>query len=192
MQFHWDCYGEKNENSSYWIRVKQAWASEQYGTQFIPRVGQEVIVAFEDGDPDRPIVIGVMPNEKHLPPFDPEKNPTQSGFKSHSLQSKNVEDGNMLRFEDKAAAEEIYLRAQKDMSINVGDDSTKIINGISTTTIQKGDHISFIKDILTIQANESIALSCGSSEIIITNSDIIIQSGEINFHQHMTPVEANA
>ena len=187
VQFHWDRYGKKDENSSYWIRVKQAWASEQYGTQFMPRVGQEVIVSFEDGDPDRPIVIGVVPNEDHMPPFDPAKNPTQSGFKSHSLQSKNTDDCNMLRFEDKANAEEIYLHAQKDMSTNVSNDSTKTIYGKSETTIQKGDHVALINDVLTIQAKDEIQLSCGGSEIIMTNGDITVQTGEINFNQTITP-----
>ncbi len=182
VQFHWDRYGNKDENSSYWIRTKQAWASDQYGTQFIPRVGQEVLVNFEGGDPDRPIIIGSAINENHKPPFDPVKNPTQSGFKSHSLQSNNPDDGNILRFEDQASSEEIYLHAQKDLSVNVGDESKKTIHGKLTTTLQKGDLISLIKDNLTIQAKISIQLACGSSEINITDSDIAIQTGEINFN----------
>lgn len=192
IQFHWDRYGKQNENSSYWIRVKQIWASEQYGAQFMPRVDQEAMVSFEDGNPDRPIVIGVVPNEDHMPPFDPEKNPTQSGFKSHSLQNKNSDDGNILRFEDKANNEEIYLRAQKDMSTHVNQNSTKTIYGKSETTIQKGDHVALINDVLSIQAKEAIELACGSSEIIITSSDITVQTGEINFSQNITSSEANA
>ena len=187
VQFHWDRYGKEDESSSYWIRVKQAWASEQYGTQFMPRAGQEVIVSFEDGDSDRPIVIGVVPNEDHMPPFDPIKHPTQSGFKTHSIQSKNSDDCNMLRFEDKANCEEIYLHAQKDMSTNVSKDSTKTIYGKSETTIQKGDHVALINDVLTIQAKDEIQLVCGGSEINITSGDITVQTGEINFNQAITP-----
>lgn len=183
IQFHWDRHGKLNENSSYWVRVRQFWASDRYGAQFMPRVGQEVLVAFEEGNPDRPIVMGVLANENHKPPFNPEKFPTQSGFKTHSLGSKNPEYGNMLRFEDKANNESIDMKAQKKMEVKVGTKCKKVIEGKSTTTIQKGDYISVVEGALSIQAKENITIACGDSEILITGEQIIVKSQAIHFSQ---------
>lgn len=116
VQFHWDRYGQKNEKSSCWVRVAQAMAGPGWGGQFIPRVGQEVVVSFLEGDPDRPLVTGVVYNDQHKHPFSLPDNKTQSGFRSRSTKQAGDTNFNELRFEDKKGAEEIYIHAEKDCS----------------------------------------------------------------------------
>ena len=84
VQFHWDRYGKKDENSSCWIRVSSPWAGKAWGTISTPRIGQEVVVAFLEGDPDQPIIVGRVYNAEQMPPYDLPGNKTQSGMKSRS------------------------------------------------------------------------------------------------------------
>jgi type VI secretion system secreted protein VgrG len=107
VQFHWDRYGRRDENASCWIRVSQAWAGGNYGTMHIPRVGQEVIVDFLNGDPDHPIVTGCVYNAAQMPPWELPRHKTQTGFQSHW--SKGGGGKHMLRFEDSRGTEHIEL-----------------------------------------------------------------------------------
>ena len=84
VQFHWDRAGMKDENSSCWVRVSTLWAGKQWGMIHIPRIGQEVIVDFEEGDPDRPLILGSVYNAEQMPPYKLPDNRTQSGMKSRS------------------------------------------------------------------------------------------------------------
>ncbi|GGC13536.1 type VI secretion system Vgr family protein [Pseudoduganella buxea] len=119
LQFHWDRLGKSDENSSCWVRVAQPWAGKGWGGQFIPRIGQEVVVSFLDGDPDRPLVTGCVYNGEQPPPFAVPAEWTRSGFRTSSAQG----GFNALRFDDKADAEELYLHAQKDMNTEVLNDA---------------------------------------------------------------------
>lgn len=127
VQFHWDRYGESNENSSCWIRVAQTWAGKKWGTMYIPRIGQEVLVEFLEGDPDRPIVTGSIYNAEQMPHYNPETDKTKSYIKSNS--SKGGEGHNELRFEDKAGEEQIYIHAERNMDCRVEKDSMEQICG---------------------------------------------------------------
>ena len=84
VQFHWDRQGKNDANSSCWIRVGALWAGKQWGTIHIPRIGQEVIVDFQEGDPDQPIIVGCVYNAKMMPPYKLPDNKTKSVIKSHS------------------------------------------------------------------------------------------------------------
>jgi type VI secretion system secreted protein VgrG len=117
VQFHWDRQGEYNESSSCWIRVSQAWAGSGFGHMFIPRIGQEVIVQFIEGDPNRPLITGRVYNGDNALPYSLPDNKTVSTIKSKS--SKDSDGFNELRFEDKAGSEEIYLHAQRDFNERV-------------------------------------------------------------------------
>ncbi|MEM6468436.1 MAG: type VI secretion system tip protein TssI/VgrG [Planctomycetota bacterium] len=114
VQFHWDRLGKKDENSSCWVRVAQMWAGKKWGSIHIPRIGQEVIVEFLEGDPDRPIVTGRVYNADEMPPYDLPANQTQSGIKSQSTKKANNKNFNELRFEDKKDAEQVYFHAERD------------------------------------------------------------------------------
>ena len=125
VKFHWDRYSKADENSSCWIRVAQIWAGRKWGAMFIPRIGQEVIVEFLEGDPDRPIITGRVYNAKAMPPYDLPGNETISTLKSNS--SKGGEGFNEIRFEDKKGDEQIFIHAEKNLDIRVKNDRFETI-----------------------------------------------------------------
>ncbi|MDF5979661.1 type VI secretion system tip protein TssI/VgrG [Pseudomonas aeruginosa] len=120
--------------SSCWVRVVLPWSGKGFGMQFVPRIGQEVIVTFIDGDPDRPLVTGCVYNGDNALPYALPDNQAQSGIKTNS--SKGGGGFNELRFEDKKDAEEVFLQAQKDLNVNVLNDSTASIGHDETLTVQ--------------------------------------------------------
>lgn len=136
VQFFWDREGKKDENSSCWIRVSQVWAGKTWGAMHIPRIGQEVIVEFLEGDPDRPIITGRVYNNDEMPPYALPDNATQSGIKSRSLKEGTAENFNELRFEDKKGEEEVYFHAEKNFNRVVENDDTLKVGFIKK---DKGD-----------------------------------------------------
>ncbi len=124
LQFHWDRYGESDEESSCWIRVSQPWAGANWGGVFLPRIGQEVIVEFLEGDPDRPIITGRVYNGDNMYPYALPDNQTQSGFKSRSSKDGSGDNFNEIRFEDKKDKEEIYVHAERDYNRVVENNDT--------------------------------------------------------------------
>ncbi len=127
VQFHWDREGKKDENSSCWIRVAQSWAGKNWGIVFNPRIGQEVIVDFIEGDPDRPIITGRVYNAEQMPPYELPANQTQSTIKSRSSKGGGADNFNEIRFEDKMGDEEMYIHAEKDQNTVVENDRTEDI-----------------------------------------------------------------
>lgn len=125
VQFHWDRLGGKDENSTCFIRVSSTWAGSGWGFIQIPRIGQEVIVDFLEGDPDAPIVTGRVYNAEQMPPYGLPGNATQSGWKSNS--SPGGGGWNELRFEDKKGQEEVYFQAEKDHNELVKNDESRTI-----------------------------------------------------------------
>ena len=140
VQFHWDREGERNENSSCFIRVMQPWAGAGWGTSFIPRIGMEVVVNFFDGDPDRPIVTGSVYNGDNKPPFESK---TQSGIRTRSSKGGSNSNFNELRFEDSKGAEQIFIHAEKNMDTEVENNETLIVENDRSKTIRH-DEISAI------------------------------------------------
>ena len=124
VQFFWDREGKKNENSSCWIRVAQVWAGKNWGAMHIPRMGQEVIVDFLEGDPDRPIITGRVYNNDETVPYTLPDNQTQSGLKSRSTKEGTAENFNELRFEDKKGEEQVYFHAEKNFDRVVENNDT--------------------------------------------------------------------
>ncbi len=125
VTFHWDRHSKADENSSCWIRVAQLWAGKKWGAMYIPRVGQEVIVEFLEGDPDRPIVTGRVYNAQAMPPYDLPGEKTKSTIKSNS--SKGGKGFNEIRFEDKKDSEQIFIHAQNNMDVRVLNDRFETI-----------------------------------------------------------------
>ena len=122
VQFHWDRKGANDDKSSCWMRVAQSMAGKRFGAQVLPRVGQEVIVEFIDGDPDRPIVTGAVYNANTMPAYELPANKTQSGIRSKSTKDGANDALNEIRFEDKKGSEHIYVHAQKDQHHHVVND----------------------------------------------------------------------
>ena len=121
VQFFWDRHGKSDENSSCWIRVSQGLAGKKWGAIYLPRVGQEVIVEFLEGDPDRPIITGRVYNGDAMPPYDLPGEKTKSTIKSNS--SIGGDGFNEIRFEDKKGDEQIFVHAEKDQDARVKNDS---------------------------------------------------------------------
>ncbi len=120
VQFHWDRQGQYDDKSSCWIRVAQGWAGKGWGMITIPRIGQEVIVDFLEGNPDQPIITGRVYNGESMPPYDLPDYKTVSAMKSYS--SKGGDGFNEIRFEDKKGEEQLFLHAEKDFDLRVKND----------------------------------------------------------------------
>lgn len=166
VQFHWDREGERNENSTCYIRVMQPWAGSGWGTSFIPRIGMEVVVNFFDGDPDRPIVTGSVYNGDNSPPFESK---TQSGIRTRSTKSGSNSTFNELRFDDNKDAEQIYLHAEKNLDTQVENNETLTVDVDRTKTIGNDENSNIGND-----RNKTVGKN--QSESIGTNKTIDVGS----------------
>jgi type VI secretion system secreted protein VgrG len=115
VQFHWDREGKRDANSSCWLRVAQIWAGKRWGAFFWPRIGHEVVVAFEDGDPDRPIVVGSVYNGVNMPPMPLPATNMFCGIKSASVRGQANENFNGLTFVDVKGKEHLSLHSERHM-----------------------------------------------------------------------------
>ncbi|MGE9551073.1 type VI secretion system Vgr family protein [Erwinia amylovora] len=136
VKFHWDRLAKGDDTSSCWVRVSSAWAGQGFGGVQIPRVNDEVVIDFINGDPDRPIVTGRVYNEASMPPWALPAAATQMGFLSRSKDG-SPDNANALRFEDKAGEEQVWIQAQKNMDTHIKNDETQSVGGNQTVTVQK-------------------------------------------------------
>ncbi len=136
VQFHWDREGKNNEKSSCWIRVATSWAGKNWGGVCIPRIGQEVVVAFQEGDPDQPIIVGSVYNYEQMPPFKLPENKTQMGMKSRSHKAQGY---NEMVMDDTAGKEELRIHGQYDMNSVVEHDQTTTVHNCRTDKIDVDD-----------------------------------------------------
>lgn len=192
VQFHWDRLGESDENSSCFVRVSSVWAGSGWGFIQIPRIGQEVIVDFLEGDPDAPLITGRVYNASQMPPYGLPDNATQSGWKSNS--SPGGGGFNEMRFEDKKGGEEVYFQAEKDhnelvknnesrtighdFKEDVGNDATQSIGHDRTESVANDKAVDVgnnrtvsigVDDTETVGSNRS--LSVGADETIVVGSN---------------------
>jgi type VI secretion system secreted protein VgrG len=146
VRFHWDRAPKDDGDRSCWVRVAQLWAGKRFGAHFWPRAGQEVIVAFEEGDPNQPIIVGSVYNAENMPPYALPQYQTRSGIKTHSTPWGTAEQFNELRFDDKKGHEEIYLHAERNLTTVVESAESRSVGGQRTTTIDQGDNLTIKKD----------------------------------------------
>jgi len=137
VQFHWDRRGKSDERSSCWVSVAHPWAGSNFGGIHIPRIGQEVIIGFIEGDPDAPIIMGRTYNGENLPPWDLPANATQSGFLTRSTKGGSYGNANAIRFEDKHGDEQLWIHAEKNQDIEVENDETHWVGRDRTKTIDR-------------------------------------------------------
>jgi len=170
VQFHWDRLGKKNENSSCWVRVSQPWAGKNWGAINIPRIGQEVIVEFLEGDPDRPIITGRVYNDDQMPPYLLPDHKTRTTFMSRSTKSGASANYNELRFEDKKGSEQIFLSAEKDMDHRVENDSREFVGNDSSLIVKhdqkekvEGDLHSEVAGNRNEKAGQNMSLQVGQN-----------------------------
>lgn len=189
VQFHWDREGQNDGNSSCWLRVATPWAGKQWGMIHIPRIGQEVVVDFIDGDVDHPIVVGSVYNSDQMPPYTLPANKTQSGIKSRSTLHGSLSNCNEIRFEDKSGSEMVTIHAEKDQTIEVENDETHWVGHDRTKTVDH-DETEHVKndrtrkvgndETVTITNNRSVTITRGNDSLTITqgNSSTQIQLGK--------------
>jgi type VI secretion system secreted protein VgrG len=178
VKFHWDRSDTQDDQRTCWIRVAQMWAGAAWGSIFIPRVDQEVVVEFLEGNPDRPLVTGVVYNANMKVPYGLPDNKTRSVIKTSS--SSGGGGSNELRFEDRAGQEEVFFHAQKDYKKVVLNDETGTIRKDKSTTVETGDHtinVSAGKSSLT--AAQSITLSVGANSVTIDTTGVTINGMKV-------------
>jgi type VI secretion system secreted protein VgrG len=177
VQFHWDREGKNNADSASWVRVGTPWAGKQWGMIHIPRIGQEVIVAFQEGDPDQPIIVGSVYNAEMMPPYELPDNMTQSGVKTRSSLNGTPANFNEIRFEDKKGGEQLFIHAEKNQDIEVENDETHWVGHDRGKTIDH-DEITHVKHdrTETVDNNETITVHGNRSETVDKDELITIHS----------------
>ena len=167
LQFHWDRYGKKNETSSCWVRVATLWAGNKWGTLNIPRVGQEVVVTFVNGDPDQPLVIGSVYNSTHMPPVSLPEGKNYAGMKSRSVKGDGG-SANELSLDDSGSGEQIKLHAKKDYNTTVGNNLTSSVTADATYNVD-GNSSS------TVKGNSTASVMGNSSSSVQGNHDYSVK-----------------
>jgi type VI secretion system secreted protein VgrG len=183
VRFHWD----QKEDQSRRCRVAQVWAGNKWGGIYTPRVGMEVLVTFLDGDPDQPLIIGCVYNDKHMPPYELPTDKSISGVKSNSTPGGS--GYNEFIFEDKDGSELVRLHAQKDLESVIENDESRTVKHDRETTIGNNDTLT-VGQVLKIDAGSKIEIICGGSKITMTPDKIAIQSLQIDIQA--TDLKSNA
>lgn len=204
VQFHWDREGKRDDKSSCWLRIGQTWSGNGWGMISIPRVGDEVLVDFIDGDPDRPIIVGSVNNAESPALYSLPANKTQSGIRTRSYPNGGRDNYHELRFEDKKGSEEIYLQSEKDWNILVKNNKGQTVGNNETLTVKSsrsksiggsqnetvgGDSTVSVTGALsetareiTLTAQSKITLVCGGSTIVVEPSGVTIKGATINMN----------
>lgn len=177
IQFHWDRKGNMNETSSCWIRVAQLWAGNGWGGMFIPRIGQEVVVTFLEGNPDRPLITGTVYNGGKRPPYSLPDNKTMSTIKSNSTTGGG--GSNEIRFEDKKGAEEVYIHGQHDMNTVVENDQQLVVHRDRTVNVDQDttEHIGRNHS-CTVVGNREVDITGNDTETIHGSQTLQIGAGQ--------------
>jgi type VI secretion system secreted protein VgrG len=173
VQFYWDRQGKKDANSSCWLRVSTYWAGKQWGAMQVPRIGQEVIVAFVEGNPDEPVIVGSVYNPETMPPYGPGKG-VISGLKSNTHKGKGY---NEMSMDDTAGKEKIIIHAQHDMSSTVEHDHSltvhnnhqSTVDGTHTETVKKDTKITITEGSYTHTVAANTASHTVNKEILVTS-----------------------
>ena len=170
VQFHWDRYGQKNEKSSCWVRVSSPWAGKSFGFIQIPRIGQEVVVDFLEGDPDQPLITGRVYNAEQMPPWDLPANATQSGVLTRSSKGGAYGNANAIRFEDKKGSEQLWIHAEKNMDVEVENDETHWVGHDRAKTVDHDETTRIGHDRNeTVANNETVMIGVNRTETVGSN-----------------------
>jgi type VI secretion system secreted protein VgrG len=177
VQFHWDREGKNDDKSSCWVRVASFWAGKNWGAVHLPRIGQEVVIDFLEGDPDRPIVVGSVYNAENMPPYALPDNKTQSTLKSRSSKGGGTDNYNEIRFEDKKGSEEVYFQAEKDLNSLVKHDETRTVQNDRTVKIQHDDTKEVTHD-LKLTVGHDRTTSIGNNDSTTIGNDRTTRIGD--------------
>jgi type VI secretion system secreted protein VgrG len=173
LQFPWDRQGKQDEKSSCWVRVAQLWAGKGWGGIHTPRIGQEVIVSFLEGDPDRPIVTGRVYNGDAMPPYALPGNATQSGIRSRSSKGGGDANFNEIRFEDLKGSEQLSVQAEKDYQLVVKHDETHSVNHDRTKAVKHDETVKVDHDRTeTVGHDETVSIGADRTHKVSGNEKL--------------------
>ena len=190
VQFYWDRLGKLDQASSCWIRVAEPVAGKGWGEVWTPRIGQEVVVTFLDGDPDRPLIAGSVYNAVQMPPYTLPDEMTKSTFKSYS--SKGGGGFNEIRFEDRKGSEQVFIHGERNLDIRVKNDRFETIGGESHLIVEKdhfelskkdrhvhgkGDHNEKVEGTVSLQAGQNMLLKVGQNFALDAGTEIHLKAG---------------
>ena len=195
IQFHWDRQGKKDDKTTCWVRTVVPWSGKGWGIAAIPRIGQEVVIQFEEGDPDRPICTGMLYHGANKPPYGLPANKTQTGIKTNS--SKGGGGFNELMFEDKKDSELVRFQSEKDYEqiiknnadITIGlekkdkGDLTQTIHGSKTETIKTGNHsftVAAGNETVKIKKDRTKTIEGKSTETITGTTSLTVKTGDLS------------
>ncbi|WP_426753477.1 type VI secretion system tip protein TssI/VgrG [Myxococcus sp. Y35] len=166
VQFHWDREGKQDEKSSCWVRVSQPWGGLAWGDVWLPRIGQEVVVRFLEGDPDRPLVAGAVYNGANTVPYALPAEKTKSTRKSDSSPGSN--GFNEVRIEDAAGEEEIFTHAQKDEQLLTEDDKRQEVRGYEDLLVKKDRK-------RTVEGNQKLHVELDDVSVVEGHQTLVVQ-----------------
>jgi type VI secretion system secreted protein VgrG len=179
--FHWDRVGKKDGTTSCWVRVATPWASNAFGMVSLPRIGDEVVVTFLEGNPDRPLITGSVYNGTNKPPYTLPTNKTVSGIKTRSTTGGAVGESNELRFEDKKGDEYIWLQAQKDFHRLVKNDSWDTVQNDKTIEVTKNEKHK-VGEHMTMEVGKSVTTKVGEDVYAKLGADLTMDlTGALGF-----------
>ncbi|MFO0445538.1 MAG: type VI secretion system Vgr family protein [Betaproteobacteria bacterium] len=192
VQFHWDRLGKKDAGSSCWLRVAQGWAGDGFGLLALPRIGHEVVVAFLEGDPDQPLVVGSVYNGTNKPPYALPEHKNVTALKSRSTKGGKAADYNELRFDDTKGSEYLMLRAQRDRldvvendlhsnvvanaTFHVGKDQAQQVDGEYELTVGK-NHTAKVAEVWQLEAGKDVVQKVDGSWSAKVAKHVIADAG---------------
>ncbi|MDX2022037.1 MAG: type VI secretion system tip protein TssI/VgrG [Deltaproteobacteria bacterium] len=185
VQFHWDRYGDSSkQNTSCWVRVSTPWAGAGFGGVQIPRVGEEVLVDFLDGDADRPVIVGRLYNGQNKPPYKLPDNATQSGIKTRSSPKGHADNFNEIRFEDRKGKEELHVQAERNHTVFVKHDQSITVGANRSVSVGKNETIAIQHERKTTvtKKDEQFYLDTRSIEVKKTDTLDVVELRTENFH----------
>jgi len=194
VRFHWD----REAKYACWLRVCQPWAGQNWGHQWIPRVGNEVLVSFLNGDPDCPIIVGSVYNKDNMPPFDLPAHKTQSGIKTRSSSKGTAQNFNMIRFEDKKGSEVLEIHAENSMVEGVEGSQTITVGGnrsITTGGEKDGAKHGDVKELvyknhnLHVKGDDRIKIE-GKSNVHVVSDGLPSYDGNYTLHSTEIVIDA--
>ncbi|HBV9988521.1 TPA: type VI secretion system tip protein VgrG, partial [Klebsiella aerogenes] len=171
VKFHWDRHAKGDDTSSCWVRVSSAWAGQGFGGVQIPRIGDEVVIDFINGDPDRPIVTGRVYNEASMPPWDLPGDATRMGFMTRSKDG-NQDNASYLFFEDKLGEESVDLHSEKNMNVSVEGMHNEVVHQQTIYSHLNTRSTSVVgHDTQTFNAGQTIAITANGRNESIVDSE---------------------
>ena len=175
VQFNWDREGQYDENTTCWMRVMQPWAGANWGQIWVPRIGQEVVVAFFEGDPDRPFIMGGLYNEDSPAPYDLPGNQTRMGVKTRSSKGGGPDNFNEFRLEDKKGDELYLMHAERDMDVSVERNLNEKVDE-NRSELVGGDHTEEVSGAYHLTVGGARSTSVGGKESLEVTDDIHIKA----------------